>query len=377
MYHIDEDLDVMGAMCINDRGFYNPAGSEKPSNCQNCFAYFEKRLDWDQVRPLMIKKLFNYRRFECIGVIDPKSRMFKKSRNVSNKVWNTEWIKCDMTDPAIINQLLQCHQVSSNDELYTLIDKLCNVKLVGYLPQWRVHYIDNLDGMSCWVWRVSHGIADGLRLVTLCSELFEDIDGNPINPPRSGKLTADKTRINLSNSYLSYDDAKLFYNDSNAFVETKLKERLHKNKPSNKKNGDNEDKDKNKNKKNVKTKSNNVVGKYLGLVRKIIDPRNIIKVFKDIKSVNDMLKGPFDTVSPFKPDYTIHCPPKQKTFRPSIERCNGKDYISLEYVKKIKNHYGASVNDVLTALVAGAIRAYIESQKPDYFKNRNMAKYRV
>ena len=115
----------------------------------------------------MINKLFNYRRFECIGIIDPKSRK-------SNKVWNTEWIKCDMTDPAIIDTLLQKHTCNGNKELYKLIDELANVKLEPYLPQWRIHYIENSgDGMSCWMWRVSHGIADGLRLVTLCSELFE------------------------------------------------------------------------------------------------------------------------------------------------------------------------------------------------------------
>ena len=411
----NEDLDVLGAMVINNRGYYEPKGTEKPPNTQNCVAYFDKPLEWEQVRSHMISKLFNqykYRRLESIGKIEP---------NGSKKAWNTQWIKCDINDPSIMNQLLQYHKVTNNDELYELIEQLCNMVLPRYLPQWRVHYIENNNGLSCWLWRVSHGIADGLRLVSLATDFFQDIDGNPCKVPSMGKLQSSKRKIKVKPDDIilkTAQDAKLFYENSYGYVK----------KQSKIKNDEIKDRKDKASKKKGKKKSRSMIFQFL-------TPKFVLNIFKDFKAVNDMMNGKFDSISPFKPDYTVHCPQTQQIVRPSSAGSNisvttnnkksspddnnddsenkekedtdskaseldettkeaketkqggiskglgsfnnETDYIPLDYVKTIKNHYKVSVNDVLTALFAGAVRNYILYHKGDFFTKATMVKHRV
>ena len=67
----------------------------------------------------------------------------------------------------IQNRMITKHVVNGDEALYGLIDDLCNQHLPTDLPQWRSDYIENEDGLSCWILRISHGIADGIRLVSV------------------------------------------------------------------------------------------------------------------------------------------------------------------------------------------------------------------
>lgn len=348
----DEDMDVMGAMVINDRGFFTSSESVKPPNTQNCIAYFEKRIDFEHTRKHLSKALFKYRRFSSIAVIKPKQ---------SNKVWNTQWIKCDMSDANISDKIITYNKVNNNNELYDIIDQLCNVRLPPYLPQWRVHCIDNLNGESAWLWRVSHGLADGLRLVPLAQQMFEDLDGNPIAKTMQSQSQSQSKNKKVIG--LNAKNAKLYYDTRGECTINK--------------NSDECDECDDKKRNN----QFNQFSKLLRLGKKYYQLFNPIKLFLDIKSINDMLKGPFDTISPFKPDYNIHCPKLQKIFRPKIYKSQidneTRDYMPLSFVKELKKHYNVTVNDVLTALFAGALRDYILSQNNDYFKKQDMKSYRV
>jgi len=286
----NKDIDVFAAMCINHKGLIPPKiNSVLPPMTQNCVIYFEKNLNWNETKQFIIDKLFCYKRLISIG--------YNKK---SSPVWNTKWKKVEINDQ-LINELLQCQQVNGDDALYEKIEVLCNQQISVETPQWRFILINNSNGLSAVLLRVSHGIADGLRLVALVTDLFEDANGNPIKVPTVGKMKVD--------------DAG------------------------------------NSNNKNDKFKIN------------WFNPRTYINIIKDLKGVNDMMYGQFDTITPFKPDYSIHCPPYQRIFR-------SKTPISLNDLKKIKNHYRVSINDVLTAAFAGSVRNYILTQNPKFFETQ-------
>ena len=94
--------------------------------------------------------------FSSIGVL----------RSPSDRVWNTKWKPVEIT-AEVQNRMICKHVVNGDEELYRLIDDLCNQHLPSELPQWRSDYIENDDGLSCWILRISHGVADGIRLVPI------------------------------------------------------------------------------------------------------------------------------------------------------------------------------------------------------------------
>ena len=87
-------------------------------------------------------------------------------RSPSDRLWNTKCKPVEITTE-VQNQMITKHVVNGDEELYRLIDDLCNQHLPSDLPQWRSDYIENTDGLSCWILRISHGIADGIRLVSV------------------------------------------------------------------------------------------------------------------------------------------------------------------------------------------------------------------
>ena len=87
-----------------------------------------------------------------------------------DRCWNTKWKPVEITTE-IQNRMIIKHVVNGDEELYKLIDDLCNQHLPTDLPQWRSDYIENTDGLSCWMLRISYGIGDGIRCVSIAGGL--------------------------------------------------------------------------------------------------------------------------------------------------------------------------------------------------------------
>ena len=193
-------MDAQTAFCINGRGSNCPKDEKPISTLQNCFIYFENKLDFDSIKTKIAKEFFPYKRLSSISVLPAGS-----------PVWETKFRSIEITQE-VQDRMIVKHIVNNDDELYDLIDTIGNQHLPRDLPQWKFHYIENNKGLSAWVWRVSHGLADGLRLVPLAANLFQDIDGQVAGVPSIGKLNskqpqrrgARKNRINWMNPKTYY-----------------------------------------------------------------------------------------------------------------------------------------------------------------------------
>merc|ERR1712217_587977 len=109
--------------------------------------------------------------------------------------------------------------------------------------------IENSNGLSCWILRISHGVADGIRLVPIAGEMLQDIDGNPIGAPKGSVMS---------------------------------------NKPSS----------------TEHTKKKTVGPNWM-------DPRTYWQLLGDLKLMHYSIDGPCDTICPFNPDDKVHGPEKQ------------------------------------------------------------------
>lgn len=293
----NEDMDMLTAFCIHARGVICPKGESPMTMTQNCLVYFEGKLPFDTLKQHIISRLYKYKRLSSIGVLP--------SPNAA--LWSTRWQPIDITDDVINRQIL-AHSVSSNSELYALVDKLTNEQLPSDLPLWRFHYIENTadDGLSMWVWRVSHGISDGIRLVSIASTLLQNAEGGDIGAPKGSILSAKK---------------------SDPSAPRKKKRR-----------GPN-----------------------------WMNPKTYVQLFEDLYSVWFSINGPCDTLNAFKPDGRVHGGEQ-------IHIRNEKA-ISIDDVKVIKNKFGVSFNDVMTALTCSGIRRYILARDGDFFKKGKGSKF--
>ena len=192
-YYISKDMehkdkDYLTVSCIHKSTFNAPKHEISPPLTQNCVAYFENKINFNELKS-EIKVLFlRFKRLRSLGV---------KSKNDPN--WNTKWKEIDMTDD-ILSQMIRKITVKNMVELYDAIDNICNTQLNDNFPRWELVYIDNEsctgnnNEYSCWIWRVSHGVSDGLRLVSVAADLLTDKNGNKIGLPQIGKFKSKKGR---------------------------------------------------------------------------------------------------------------------------------------------------------------------------------------
>eukprot|EP01084_Bolivina_argentea_P148402 259455_1 len=171
------DMDMLTAFLINGRGVKVPTGQSPLSLTQNCCIYFENKLDFNSIKSSISKTFFKFKRLSHIPIL----------QHHNSALWDTKWIKIKITND-ITNKMINKHTVSNNNQLYNLIDKLCNQTLSNKLPKWIFHYIENNNGLSVFLFRCHHGIADGIRLIHLASEIFTDANGNKIDIPKTSVL---------------------------------------------------------------------------------------------------------------------------------------------------------------------------------------------
>jgi len=286
-----DPMDTLTAMCIHKRGVVCPPGDTVTSMTQNCFIYLEDKVDFDKLRQTVCDTMYRYKRFSSIGVL----------KSPTDRLWNTKWKPVEITED-VKNRMILKHVVHGEDQLYRLVDELCNQHLPSDLPQWSSSYIENEDGLSCWILRISHGIADGIRLVPIAGEMLQDIDGNPIGAPK-GSVMSNKASASQ------------------------------------------------------KHRRPKAVGPNW------LDPRTYWQMVGDLKLVDRSINGPCDTLCAFKPDDKVHGPKKQIHVR-------NLKAIPIADVKALKNKYGVTFNDVITALTVSGVRKYILSQDADFFKKQ-------
>lgn len=284
-----DPMDMLTAFCIHKRGVICPKGQTPTSMTQNCFIYFEAPLNFEKLKATICDTMYRYKRFSSVGVL----------RSPSDRVWNTMWKAVEITDE-VKERMICKHEVDGDEALYRLIDDLCNGHLPEDLPQWRSDYIENADGVSCWILRVSHGVADGIRLVPIAGEMLQDVEGNPIGAPKGSVMS-------------------------------------HKASGSER-----------------KSRAKAVRPNWM-------DPRTYWQFVGDLKKVDHSINGPCDTLCAFKPDDRVHGPQRQIHVR------NLKP-LKIADVKTLKNKYGVSFNDVISALTVSGIRKYVLSQDADIFK---------
>merc|ERR1719384_756690 len=169
---------------------------------QNVCVYFEEPLDFEgALKPLLVEQLYSYKRLSHIGAL----------RSPKAALWSTRWKPIEITKD-VQDRMIRKHVVNDNEELYALIDDLCNEHLPKDLPLWIFHYIQNNKGFSCWLWRVSHGIGDGIRLVPIAANLLQDADGKPIGAPSIGVLQGGQKQIKRNKNKINWLNPKTYYN---------------------------------------------------------------------------------------------------------------------------------------------------------------------
>ncbi|ETO17528.1 hypothetical protein RFI_19793, partial [Reticulomyxa filosa] len=176
--------------------------------------YMRKLAPAEYLEGIIRDRLLNYDRLRRAVV--PKDA---SSTSVS-PVWCTEF-KDSGDDLDIKKDLISIHHVKDNKEVHALIDEIGNTYIDIDKPQWKFHLIYNEAAIKnnnnnnnnnshdnnndehksedieycALLWRVSHGISDGLRLVHIVEELFTDEKGEPAKAPDIGKLKSkDKNK---------------------------------------------------------------------------------------------------------------------------------------------------------------------------------------
>lgn len=171
-YHMsipeNEDMDYLTASIYHKKGVIMADDDIPVSFTQNCMVYFDSVHDFQEVQKMFAFSCFKFRRLSCVGRLESES----------DARWNTKWIPVQLNDE-VMNRMIRKHIVHSTDEVHLKMDEICNQCLPTDLPQWSMDYIENVENKTCaWLWRVSHGVADGIRLIPvtfLYSLMFSSI----------------------------------------------------------------------------------------------------------------------------------------------------------------------------------------------------------
>lgn len=196
------------------------------------------------------------------------------------------------------------------NNLQDVVSHLISHPLDSNKPLWKVHLIDNYKGGSAIIWRIHHAIADGIALIkvvfSLTGETKEeslDMDFEPIKK-ESKKIKEKKTVIEEINSL--FKSGKEWYHEASEFIK---------------------DKDRLKSTFLNALEISNEIGKLV--YGKSVDK----SLYKG--SLSHSKKAAYSEALP------------------------------LQVIKVIGKHYGVTVNDVLLALITGAIRRHLIAHNQD------------
>jgi diacylglycerol O-acyltransferase len=192
--------------------------------------------------------------------------------------------------------------------LRALVSDMASTPLDHAQPLWQVHVVDNVAGGSALVMRVHHCIADGTGMMTVIGKLFDTDAGAPVIPTDPGATPAQLDKDGLLAPALQ----------------------------------------------TIRQTAQSALTVAGSAVHAVTHPRQTLAQAGAVLQGAGMLVGELlktdDPPSPLKGEFG-----QQK-------RVAWSATVPIKDVKAIGGRFGAKVNDVLVAAVAGALRSYLKGR---------------
>lgn len=270
------------------------------------FLQFDHPLDFERLKQTIKNRLLCYERF--------KKRVVRPVTGVGNAIWELD-PKFDLRS--------HLHRIAlpspgNKEELEEMISDLTATPLDPTKPLWQAHYIENVNGNgSVFFVRIHHCIADGIALVRL---LLSMTDTDP-NAPWKDNIEEMKTeKTTAFNLFPPFEAAvkKLSRARKNAVKVARFIS------------------------KEIETGFNNPA--------LLMDhTRTTTRFIMDAVAVmSKILLLPADRKTVFKGELGV---------RKSVA---WSDPLPLQDIKAIGKYFNATINDILVALVTGALRRYLQ-----------------
>jgi WS/DGAT/MGAT family acyltransferase len=255
-------------------------------------------LDFERVRAIYRARLPQFERFS--------QRVVERGFPIAKPHWQ------DVPDFNIDLHLHHRALPAPHDEaaLRALVSDLASIPLDHAQPLWQVHVVDNVAGGSALVMRVHHCIADGTGMMAVIGKLFDTEAGAPVIP-----TDADATPAQAQA-------------DEYGLLAPALQ--------------------------TIRQTARSALAMAGSAVHAVTHPRHTLAQAGSVLQGAGMLVGELlktdDPPSPLKGEFG-----QQK-------RVAWSETVPIKDVKAIGGRFGAKVNDVLVAAMAGALRTYLKGR---------------
>jgi len=215
------------------------------------------------------------------------------------------------SQPMTADSFITRTAVSSLSDAHQYLEGLLHESLPFNRPLWQMHVVENSGGRSLVIIRLHHLVGDGLSLLNVLLGAVCEKDGTVPVLPNFGKMDAASSDKKAPSGLTKAADSSAA---TPAPASAKPKR--------------------------------SPVEYALTMLRKTV---------KAFLKVAGMPVGPHDTKTPFTfPSPYSYSKRRKVVFMPDIP---------LEEIKALRKAANATVNDIVTALMAGAIRRYLEEMK--------------
>lgn len=281
---------------------------DRPENLMQILGVmiFKGRIDTERFRRTVAHRIPRFRRFRQIASQD------------SDGTW---WVD----DPDFDTDAHVCHSVlpapRGKRELQKFVAEMASSPLNPARPRWEFNLVDMADGNSALLVRIHHAIADGISLLGVIGSLTDDQvdapeDGGMPAPTKAGSDSRSEPEDEASDPGTVFWQMILAQLTDAAFASGRV--------------------------------AGSLWGQYLGLRNKPEALGNYARVARGvIEELAALALMPSDTPTRFKG--------KAGT----VKRVAWSKPISLPEIKAVGRVLGCSVNDMLLASVAGALRGYL------------------
>lgn len=263
---------------------------------------FKGRIDTERFKRTVVQRIVRYRRFRQIAKQDADGNWWDDDPDFD-------------IDTHVRHSFLPAP--AGKNELQKFVATMAGTPLNPSRPRWEFNLVDTADGNSALVVRIHHAIADGIALIGVIKSLTD----NDIDAPEDGGTQAATHQDDSANDQGS--------DTGDAFWRTILEPLSE-----------------------VALASIRIGGQlwghYLGLRNHPATIRDYVLVARAIaEEVGKLALLPNDT------------PTRYKGKAGTVKRVAWSEPISLSEIKTVGKVLGCSVNDILLASVAGALRGYL------------------
>ena len=267
---------------------------------------FEGPMDYERLKRTVAQRMLRYRRFRQIAAQE------------SNGAWWIDDANFDI-DAHVRHSILPAP--GGKHELQKFVAEMASEPLNVARPRWEFHLVETGEGYSALVARIHHAIADGIALIGVLNSLTDE----HADAPEDGGLAPWKPEAASTGKDAGTHDNDLFWR----WIYEPMSD--------------------------ATLASIRIGGKlwvkYLGLLNnpaKVFDYARLAGAIA--KEVGTLALMPNDTETRFKG-------------KPGTSKCVAwSEPIALGEVKAVGKVLGCSVNDLLLASVAGALRSYLQEK---------------